>query len=191
MKYKVGDKVRIRRDLQRDKKYAGCYFNPSMAKYCGKVVTIDYVFRDTGYFSCKESSGWQWSDEMVEKVDEMGKTGIVIDIVIDGKETRAKYGNKVGVAKCSPDDEFDIFVGAKLALERLEEKCKPYGWLKNDECYYSPSPIASGFYERYLYKGDTLDKRMLARGLVFETKEEAIEAAKKMLAVVKEGDSND
>ena len=58
---------------------------------------------------------------MLEEVDEMKETGIVIDIITDGKETRERYGDKVGVARCHPDDKFDIFTGAKLALERLEE----------------------------------------------------------------------
>ena len=46
-----------------------------------------------------------------------------------GDKVVAKYGEKVGVAKCSPDDTFDFAVGAKLAFSRLmgepEDKPKP------------------------------------------------------------------
>lgn len=52
-----------------------------------------------------------------------------IVIITDGKETHARLydGKKViksAIAKCSPDDEFDFDIGAKLAFERLmkEEK---------------------------------------------------------------------
>lgn len=38
-----------------------------------------------------------------------------------GHKVVAKYGDKVGVAKCNPEDEFNFEVGAKLALERLFE----------------------------------------------------------------------
>ena len=52
-----------------------------------------------------------------------------ITITRHGDKVVAKYGKKVGVAKCSPDDTFDFAVGAKLAFSRLmvepEDKPKP------------------------------------------------------------------
>lgn len=39
-----------------------------------------------------------------------------------GNKVIAKYGKNVGVAKCSPEDEFDFETGAKLAFERLFKK---------------------------------------------------------------------
>ena len=112
-----------------------------------------------------------------------------IEIIVNGSKVIAKKDGKVGVAKCSPEDEYDIFVGAKLALERLEEKCKPYGWLKKGVTYYFPHVARNDLYDYYEYDNDNddTDKRMISRGLVFKTKEEAIEAAKKMLAALKEG----
>lgn len=49
-----------------------------------------------------------------------------ITITRHGDKVVAKYGNKVGVAKCSPEDEFNFEVGAKLALERLFEVPSTY-----------------------------------------------------------------
>ena len=62
-----------------------------------------------------------------------------IDIWSNGEKVIASMGTKEGVARCSPEDEFDFFVGAKLALERLEEQCKPYAWLKDGMTYYYPT----------------------------------------------------
>ena len=109
-----------------------------------------------------------------------------IEIIVDGNKTIAKMGGKVGVAVCSPEDEFNIFTGAKIALDRLEEECKPYGWLKEGACYYRPVITANEMYTCTTYDNDEIDKRMISRGLVFRTREEAIEAAEKMLAALKE-----
>ena len=50
--------------------------------------------------------------------------GIVNVIVIKkmGDKVIACSGKKKGVAKCSPEDEFDFYTGAKLALDRLFDK---------------------------------------------------------------------
>ena len=48
-----------------------------------------------------------------------------ITITRYGNKVVAKYGKKVSIAKCSPEDEFDFATGARLAFERLmgiEEK---------------------------------------------------------------------
>lgn len=54
---------------------------------------------------------------------ELVKTPPEIHITVKGNETIAVYKNgdehKKAVAKCSPEDEFDFGIGAKLALERL------------------------------------------------------------------------
>ena len=42
MKYKKGDKVRVRKDLKVGESY-GVYFNEDMVKFIGEEVTIDYV----------------------------------------------------------------------------------------------------------------------------------------------------
>lgn len=42
-----------------------------------------------------------------------------ITITREGNKVIAKYGDRVGVAKCSPEDDFGFETGAKLAFERL------------------------------------------------------------------------
>ena len=106
-----------------------------------------------------------------------------IEITVDGNRTIAKMGGKLGVAKCSPEDEFNIFTGAKIALDRLEEAWK---WIKLYKPYYVPAPAKAALFDCFRYANDAVDKRYINRGLVFRTKEEAIEAAKKMLEALKE-----
>ena len=51
-----------------------------------------------------------------------------IEIYRKGNKVVAKFNdnNKIkGVARCSPEDEFDFCTGAKLALDRLIEKFEP------------------------------------------------------------------
>lgn len=119
-----------------------------------------------------------------EGLAEMNK----IEITVDGNKTIAKMGGGDGVAKCAPEDEFNIFTGAKIALDRLEEAWKSYSWIKLYKPYYVPAPAKAALFDCFRYANDAVDKRYINRGLVFRTKEEAIEAAKKMLAALKEND---
>ncbi len=50
---------------------------------------------------------------------EVFKQIIITDHVIDGKKTIVKLSNgNVGIAKCSPDDEFDEYEGLRIATAR-------------------------------------------------------------------------
>lgn len=63
MKYKVGDKVKVRSDLGENKGYGGWYTSESMVKMCGEIVTIREV-RSSSYEL--EENGFMWTDEMFE-----------------------------------------------------------------------------------------------------------------------------
>ena len=47
-----------------------------------------------------------------------------ICIKTDGNTVTAYMGDKKGIAKCSPEDTFDLYTGAKLAIDRLFDKEK-------------------------------------------------------------------
>ena len=179
MKYKVGDKVRVRKDLESGKRYGGQVFIDEMKKFRGKVVEIVRVYN--GFYKIKGNE-YSWTDEMLKEIRTVNER---IIISTDGYHVWAKTKDNIGEARCSPEDEFDIFVGAKLALERLEEQCKPYAWLKNGTKFYYPSLTRDTLYDNLQYNGDELDEKLKNLDLIFKTKEEAIEAAKKMLAVLK------
>lgn len=136
MLYKVGDMVRVRKDLevQGTDKYVGIYRDKN------KVIAVNL---ETG---------------------------------------------KEGVARCHPDDAFDFYTGAKLALERLEESEKPYAWLKKGTKYYVPDIVKYGLYSAYTYDADGADVGYKERGIMFKTREEAIACAK-MLRLLSEGGS--
>lgn len=68
MKYKVGDKVRVRSDLRVGKSYGEHAFVHDMFKFRGKIVTIESVWKQ-GY-RIEEDIYW-WADEMLEPVEEM------------------------------------------------------------------------------------------------------------------------
>ena len=65
MKYNVGEKARVRRDLVEDEEYGGYTFTYSMNKLKGKTVTIKTV-QENGY-RIKENE-CAWTDEMLEDI---------------------------------------------------------------------------------------------------------------------------
>lgn len=70
MKYKVGDKVRVKNNLQDDVFYGKVPYAKTMEKYKGEVLTIDSISKE--YYFVKEDYGkFKWTDEMFEPVEEM------------------------------------------------------------------------------------------------------------------------
>lgn len=65
MKYKVGDKVRIREDLVIGGNYGGSVAVDDMADMGGSVVTIERV-GNLGYYIEEDPDGYCWTDEMFE-----------------------------------------------------------------------------------------------------------------------------
>ena len=129
MKYKVGDKVRI----VSKKPGVGWNGEGEMDKWLGKTMTI----RRASHMGCFDFyrmvedqnewfGGWTWYEWMIEGLaPEQPEHKIVI--TTDGKTTLAWLydGKKVikrAAAKCSPNDEFDFTIGAKLAFERLMDR---------------------------------------------------------------------
>ena len=130
MKHKIGDKVRVRDDLELGKWYSmsnhnfSDFVNSEMIMFKGKEVTIsdDNCF---GIYLIKEDNGeWHWTDEMFSG---LAANFPKVVITTDGKTTTAKMYEgkkllKTAESSCSPEDTFDFAVGAKLALERVTEK---------------------------------------------------------------------
>jgi len=65
-KFKVGDKVKVRKGLVMDEHYDGVRCDSSMAKMGGKVFTIRNIHKN--YYKATEN-GWNWSDQMLEPVE--------------------------------------------------------------------------------------------------------------------------
>lgn len=64
MKYKVGDKVKVREDLIVGREYGGWVFVEEMAEFLGKEVIIEGVISGACHTVC--GNGWHWTDEMFE-----------------------------------------------------------------------------------------------------------------------------
>ena len=82
MKFKVGDKVKVREDLEGNTSYNGLYFNPKMEVYKGKTIIIERISY-TGH-GLYVASGWHWNDEMLEPVKEEKKMRN-IDVILKDK----------------------------------------------------------------------------------------------------------
>ena len=62
-KYKIGDKVIIREDLEPYQRYRGQSFVASMTPFKGKIVTI-YNVVDGDYRIKEDNQNWRWTEEM-------------------------------------------------------------------------------------------------------------------------------
>lgn len=69
MKYKVGDKVRVRSDLQINGSYGAYTLVSEMSDYKGSVVAISEVYL-TCYCIEEDKGIWKWTDEMFEGLAE-------------------------------------------------------------------------------------------------------------------------
>jgi hypothetical protein len=85
MKFKVGDRVRVRQDLVIGREYGDAIFTEKMAKFAGKMVTIKGGF-ETSYIHWskikEDEMNGDWSDEMFEKVEFTKsdlKSGMVVE----------------------------------------------------------------------------------------------------------------
>lgn len=126
-KLKVGDKVKINKDVA--KSYRSV---KQMCKYSGEIATIQKcVFEArTPYIKIDLDSnmhcgwlgnGWAWTADMIECKVEDEPT--IAEHLVKGNKIIVKLSNgKVGVAACSPDDEFDMCEGLKLAIDRAYGK---------------------------------------------------------------------
>lgn len=76
MKYKVGDKVKVRDDLTVNNNYGGNVYCGNMPFFKGKTVTIEAVTDlkyDKHYLITEDNGVYYWTDEMFEDVDEIVK----------------------------------------------------------------------------------------------------------------------
>lgn len=69
MKYKVGDKVKVRSDLKCEEYYGGVPFTSEMNRFKGMEFTITRV-NNGGYYETLETL-YNFTDEMLEPVEEM------------------------------------------------------------------------------------------------------------------------
>lgn len=116
-KLKVGDKVKI----VDEKTGAGWNCFGKMDRWLGKTMTV----RDIGPHgvvrmredAAENNGGWYWHPRMIDrKVDEPATIEMHI---VRGNKTVVRLSNgKVGIARCNPQDSFDVYEGLRIAAAR-------------------------------------------------------------------------
>ena len=97
MKYKIGDKVLVRPDLEENKIYGIEVAMSDMLFFRGKIVTIEHVNHPYYYRIKEDPDQWYWTDEMFsEKESEEIKSEYLSDF----------DSNKI----YNPSDEFPISI---------------------------------------------------------------------------------
>ena len=172
MKYKIGDKVKVKENLVVDKEYGDNAFIEEMEK--DKFITIK---KYCGNQYKVEENEFTYTDEML---DGLATDYPEIYITTDGKTTTAiKTLNgkvvKTSTAKCCPEDEFNFDKGAKLALERLntEEPEKPkfvphIEYLTGDRCGdIGEKTEQTAIFGENLYVGDVVELYVAASNEIY------------------------
>ena len=78
MRFKVGDKVRVRKDLEVDEDYGSFTFVKTMEEHMGKVVTIFGINPQAIAYDIEEDGGdAYWTDEMLEPIEDPLATKIL------------------------------------------------------------------------------------------------------------------
>lgn len=138
MKFKVRDRVKIRKDLEEGKEYNGVPFNEKMKKYEGEIAKI--TKKNSRCYELDIDNGdWCWSDDMLEHVPNLENGDIITrrdeekGVVIDRRIINLKNGNLfldfadyTKELKCIGNKYFDIIkverpVEYKTVFERVED----------------------------------------------------------------------
>ena len=152
MKYKVGDKVKVREDLRLDRTYNKFTINREMKNLAGTIVTIQRI--NENYYRIVEDDGmWGWTDKMFEdKVEDskMDNNNITVNMENLSQEERSTL----------------------LSLIEKANKPKNKVWKpeENETYYYSYS---DGHIEKTTCDNRNMYKNRYAIGNCFKTKEEA------------------
>ena len=121
MKYKIGDKVRVRKDLVPNSEYGGVCYVEFMDKFKDKECVITNM-DDTSY-RINNSEFW-WTDEMLEPVD---NEGALLEYALE----------KLGMTKGELEDEMnedDEDMKKAKEIVRINKEADTYCDLFKWEC---------------------------------------------------------
>lgn len=134
MKFKVGDKVRVKKDLVGGVTYDGVYFGFCMEPLRGKEFIVTNI--ENGNYYLNDGEDYTYHESMLEPAINQPMEKLVI--YRDGDKTIAKYykGDKVVTASatCCSCDNYDFKQGVALTTEsvfnKMEEEEVGYSWVK-------------------------------------------------------------
>jgi len=125
MSYKIGDKVRIREDLEVGKIYGSVRFVEERGSYRGKETIVTSIFSENAkilYYELDRCGRWPWTPEMLEPVEEehqkpplgiMPKDIWLANRKVELKETVIRYVNAGLPLPQEWVDEYNEFVKEK------------------------------------------------------------------------------
>jgi hypothetical protein len=137
MKYKVGDKVRVRKDLEQ-KIYGGFYVTQEMLELKGKEVTITEVNKSgysgkCGYRVDIGGLSWHWTDEMFEDDIKNSNTAMTVEDLLN--KTDVESGGLI-ITIYYPNAYFEATIGHNKInrnSELYKRFIKAYGDMIVDE----------------------------------------------------------
>lgn len=164
MRFKVGDKVRIKDNLEVDKEYGNQYFIDLMEEYKGQIVTVISV--KTAHYEIEEDDrSFAWTDEMLEPI-EREKNNMNIE------KLNEEYKNKM-------DKLLEEYKEKAKELVREEEP-----FVKKGQRYFA---ISTEFdLDDYCYDNDDTDINILECGNMFPYTEENKEEVEKEVNLIAE-----
>lgn len=138
MKYKIGDKVRVRKDLVVDNYYGGVCYVEYMDEFKGKecvITDMDGIAYQIGDF-------W-WTDEMLEPIDEgalleyalekLGMTKEELEDEMNEDEEDIEKAKEIVTLSCETDTYCDSFEGCQgCKVQEFRDKYGKFGKMK---CY--------------------------------------------------------
>jgi phage pi2 protein 07 len=128
-KFNVGDKVRLRRDLEVNKIYNGLTLYSAMnSKYHDIIMTIEKCADDN--YMCEESGYW-WGEDMLEKVEE--NVGMTVEDLLN--HTDVEQGGLI-ITVYYPNAYFEATIGHNKInrnSELYKRFIKAYGDMIVDE----------------------------------------------------------
>ena len=142
MKYKVGDKGRVRKDLESGNYYGKAFYISSMDEFKDKECVITNI--DDLAYQLNNSGCW-WSEEMFESVDDLleyaleklGMTKEELEDEMNEDKKDIKF-----IEKCIKDNEkrkeyckkFDSDCNG-CEVRRFKDKYEKYGYIPCDDVY--------------------------------------------------------
>lgn len=150
MKYKIGDKVKIRTDLVKDNWYGQHMYISEMDNFKGEQTIRE--IRGNGYLIYGDCCNYRWTDEMFEDREEnkMDNNNITVNMENLSQEERSTL----------------------LSLIEKANKPKNKVWKpEKDETYYYS--YSDGNIEEATWDNLNIDKNRYAIGNCFKTKEDA------------------
>ena len=142
MIYNVGDRVKIKEDLEYDEIYGGVYVTDTMLTHCGEVLEIVEVNRLNDSYMLKGCGHWWFNENMLEPINDSddyiskGRDDSVFETETKEKTSLEKALELLNMTEEEMNKEYYRRKYVPLA-EEIEEKSRNRCWECNrndDSC---------------------------------------------------------